>query len=245
MSNVAHLEFPGGVIYPPWDLVLEISQNLNPDSWMLIGGLMVQAHALLGNAEIRATTDVDLLIDVFADTSYIDSAISSLQGIGFDIKVPGLRLAPFHRMTRGNQIVDVLVADHLPSGKQKAARIGYLKLMETVGGAQALQRRMRVAIEHEGYRASFTMPDILGALVIKAAAACSDNRNPQRHFDDAALLSSLITNAEYEKSRLRGSDLKRLSGLMARLSDSQNPAWMKLEPHMRLRGREVLDYLML
>jgi|GEM_PF-76569 len=218
MSNAARLEFPAGAIYPPWNLVFEISQNLKPDSWMLIGGLMVQAHAMLGNAEIRATTDVDLLIDVFADTTHIDSVISGLQGMGFDIKIPGLRFAPFHRMMRDDQVVDVLVADHLPSGKQKAARIGYLKLMETVGGAQALERRMHVSIEMESTFASFAMPDLLGALIIKAAA-CSDNRNPQRHFDDAALLASLMNNPEHDAMERF---LERLS-----LSDYRNSIILK------------------
>ena len=31
-------------VLPPWDTVVKIAERINPDRWLLVGGLMVQAH---------------------------------------------------------------------------------------------------------------------------------------------------------------------------------------------------------
>jgi predicted nucleotidyltransferase len=48
-----------------WSLVAELASNLDPDSWILIGGQMVDLHLHLeGEVPRRTTTDVDLVADV-------------------------------------------------------------------------------------------------------------------------------------------------------------------------------------
>jgi len=54
-------------ILPPWDTVVKIAERINPRVWLLVGGLMVQAHAMIAGRNVRATTDIDMLIDVMAD----------------------------------------------------------------------------------------------------------------------------------------------------------------------------------
>ncbi|MCL2024425.1 MAG: hypothetical protein FWG78_01410 [Coriobacteriia bacterium] len=243
MSGVAKLEFPFGKPLPPWDIVTEVVSRIDADKWMLIGGLMVQAHAMMAELESRATVDVDLLIDVLADTLNIGHVIAGLEELGFELHEPGLRGAPFHRLKRDNQIIDVLIADHLPSGKSKAAKIGLLHLMETPGGAQTLNRRTKVAIEVPDGVCEFYMPDVLGALVLKSAVYRSDNRDKDRHLSDAALLASLVTDIGTELSRLHGSDRKRLRSTAGALADSNHPAWMNLPSKNRLRGQDVLRIL--
>ena len=53
----------------PWDAVIELADTLPAGSWMLVGGLMTQAHAMLAGYSSRATTDVDVLIDVMASSN--------------------------------------------------------------------------------------------------------------------------------------------------------------------------------
>lgn len=53
----------------PWNKVFDIAEVLPNDSWLLVGGLMVQAHARLVGLESRATTDIDMLINVMASNS--------------------------------------------------------------------------------------------------------------------------------------------------------------------------------
>ncbi|WP_165053287.1 MULTISPECIES: hypothetical protein [unclassified Adlercreutzia] len=43
-------------------------------------------------------------------------------------------------MTRGALVVDILVADHLPSDKAKSAKVNRWPMPEIAGGAQAIER---------------------------------------------------------------------------------------------------------
>ena len=67
--------------------------------------------------------DVDVPVDVMASTSNISAVIKQLESMGFALKEPGLRGTAFHRMTRGALVADILVADHLPSGKARSAKV--------------------------------------------------------------------------------------------------------------------------
>ena len=128
-------------IMPPWGTVVKIADRVNPEAWLLVGGLMVQAHAMIAGRHIRATTDIDMLIDVIADTKNIHTVIRGLESLGFELKEPGLRGTAFHRMTKGELIVDLLVSDHLPSGKRRLSAVNRWPMLEVSGGAQAVERK--------------------------------------------------------------------------------------------------------
>jgi len=228
---------------PPWDIVGEIAASIEADSWLLVGGLMVQAHAMIAGLESRATVDVDMLIDVLADTQNIERVISGLETLGFQMQEPAFRKSPMYRLKREAQIVDVLVAEHLPSGKRKAAKFGQAPLMEALGGAQAVDRKILVSFGESESLLNFWMPDLLGALVLKSAAYSADNRDRGRHLDDAALLASLITDVASECDRLRGSDKKRLRSTWAALENPNHSAWLNLPDANRVRGHDVLRIL--
>jgi len=243
MSGVARIEFPAGQVMSPWDVVAEISSAVDSESWVLIGGLMVQAHALMSSYESRATVDVDMLIDVLADSTNITHVIEALESLDFEAQEPAFRKSPFHRLMRGEQIVDVLIADHLPSGRRAGAKMGALPLLETLGGAQAIDRKMKVEFKYADTVCTFYMPDVLGALVIKGAAYSSDNRDRDRHLEDAALLASLVGDVKHELDRLRGSDKKRLRSLQRELAEPNHLAWLNLPAENRQRGQDVLRIL--
>ena len=118
----------------PWDVVIELGDGLPEGSWALVGGLMTQAHAMIAGYQSRATVDVDVLVDVMASTSNISAVIKQLGSMGFALKEPGLRGTAFHRMTRGALVADILVADHLPSGKARSAKVNRWPMMEIAGG---------------------------------------------------------------------------------------------------------------
>jgi hypothetical protein len=109
---------------PPWNTVIKIAQTINPESWILVGGLMTQTHAMIAGYHSRATTDIDMLIDVMADVKSINTIVSKLEDMDFKKQEPGLRGTAFHRMVQNNLIVDVLVADHLPKGAKSKAKVG-------------------------------------------------------------------------------------------------------------------------
>lgn len=229
--------------FQPIPLLLDIAEAVDPSSWVLVGGLMVQMHASMGGLESRATKDVDLLIDVLSPSSSIKGVVRSLAKLGFEAQEPGLRGSAFHRMRKGQYVVDLLVADHLPTRKQQATHVNRWPVMEIPGGAQAIDRKMPVTIEAETRRSIVYIPDLLGALILKCAAYSADRRNRERHLDDAALLAALITNHATEQKRLHGSDKKRIRAAAAALENPNSPSWLLLPQELRLRGQYTLRIL--
>lgn len=175
---------------PPWNKVYDIVGVLPDDTWLLVGGLMVQAHARLAGLESRATTDIDMLINVMASNSNISKVVKGLESMGFSPQEPGLRGSPFHRMRKDDLVVDVLVAEHLPSKKRDAAKVNNWPIMEAPSGSQAFDRQMSVTLECDGEQQVIHMPDLLGALILKASAYGADRRDSFRHLEDVALLTS-------------------------------------------------------
>ena len=230
-------------ILPPWNTVIEIAERINPERWLLVGGLMVQAHAMIAGRYVRATTDIDMLIDVMADTKNIHAVIRGLESLGFELKEPGLRGTAFHRMVKGELIVDLLVSDHLPSNKRKLSVVNRWPMLEVSGGAQAVERKSQLNIVSDDASVSVMIPDLLGSLIMKAAASISDTRDAERHLQDVALLSSLVNDHVAFIDRMHGSDKKRIGAVAAMLSNQNNSAWLLLDPHDRIAGRDTLRIL--
>ena len=88
-----------------------------------------------------------------------------------------------------------------------------------------------------------TVPDLLGALVLKAAAYAVDRREHQRHLCHAALLAALIADHRTELARLQGSDRKRLRLLSEVLADPLQDAWLLLPDLLQERGQDTLRIL--
>jgi hypothetical protein len=232
---------PGGWV-PPWPVVIEIASVLPPRSWVLVGGLMVQLHARAARVEeVRPTHDVDALIDVMAAGVSMAGIAAALTARDFAVVEPGWPESPVHRLRRDDDVVDVLVADHLP--KYARPRLNRRPVMAVDGGAQALTRAQRVVIEHDDDVVELSVPDLLGALVLKAAAHMADRRDRERHLRDAALLASLITDHRRELGRLQGSDRKRLRHLNEALSDPLDDAWLLLADGARRAGQDTLRIL--
>lgn len=227
----------------PWDVVIELGGGLQEGSWMLVGGLMTQAHAMIAGHQSRATVDVDVLVDVMASTSNISAMVRQLEGMGFALKEPGLRGTAFHRMIRGALAVDILVVDHLPSDKARSAKVNRWPMMEIAGGAQAIERGMDLVLDYEDGSTRIRIPNLLGALVLKSAAYCVDRQDRSRHLDDIALLASLVTDHKGYIERLHGSDKKRLRAVAEALSDPNGSSWMRLNPENRKAGQFTLAVL--
>jgi hypothetical protein len=228
---------------PPWDTVLSLIDALDSDSWLLVGGLMVQAHAMIAGHQSRATKDIDMLIDVMADATNVRQVVTTLERIGFAKREPGLRGTAFHRMWMKDIVVDVLIADHLPSGKRRGAVVDVWLMMEIAGGAQAIERRMPIVIETRESERRLFIPNLLGALILKSAAYGADRRDRDRHLDDVVLLASFITDYAYVIGLLHGSDKRRLRVVRAALDDPNHRAWLKLDIEDRQRGQDTLRIL--
>ena len=64
MAHGADASVESRVSQDVFERVKEIANNLSPDRWMLVGGLMVHAHAqLAGIQHARPTDDADLVVE--------------------------------------------------------------------------------------------------------------------------------------------------------------------------------------
>lgn len=198
----------------PWSTVYAVAAANISESWLLTGGLMVQLHAIMGGLTARPTIDADLLADLMADRRGIARLRGVLTARGFETQ-PGTLTGYTTRMSAPNgDVVDLLVADHLPK---------FLGTDATIAGAQAVERSMQVRLidDQSGTEVTIRIPDLLGALILKSAAYGADHAGyGDRHLYDAATLASLIPDPDAELARLHsGTDRKRIKLLRDKLTE--------------------------
>jgi hypothetical protein len=121
----------------------------------------------------------------------------------------------------------VLAPDHSPPRWSLRTAAGGTTI-RVEGGHQALERATRLTVVKGGRSAIVPVPDLLGVLVLKAAAWTTDSRDRGRHSGDAAFLASLMTDPLTERTRFAGSDRKRLQRLDSVLHDPDAAEWRAL-----------------
>jgi hypothetical protein len=238
------LDPPLGGWPAPWPQAFELSAALDPDLWTLVGGLMVQAHSYAHRlGAIRPTQDVDVLVQVLVPGSIADVE-SAIQELGYHLQPPHDRKDGFaYRFLRddGSQ-VDVIGPDHPP--QHVAMQLRQFRMMEADGGAQAHLRSMRYeVVAANGQVVEFPIPDELGALIMKSAAAQASPATNARHLRDAAVLAAMIDDPLAARSTLRGSDGKRLRYIATELANSTHVAWRGLPDVLREQGLDALRVL--
>lgn len=237
----------------PWPNVAEIEAVLPHENWTLVGGLMTQLHAFHAGLDvIRPTNDVDIVLHLETTRGVAASAATALEGLGYVLATsidPREEIA--HRFVRGNarvdvvatvpDVVDVLAADHAAPSVAEKLRGHVMVAIE--GGTQALRRtvnaRLTIALDRV---TTISVPDVLGAVVLKAAAYRTDSRDPDRHLRDAASLLCCLADPFVERERFTGSDRQRLQTLRLNLPDGA-PAWGALPVEHRRNGQAALRIL--
>lgn len=221
---------PPGGWGTPWPQCVELARALPSTQWTLVGGLMVQLHAVAaGLAVSRPTADVDIVLHIETGAATTSSVVAVLTKLGYTLQKSIEDDAPAHRFVRGEQQLDVMIADHLAPAQ--VPRIGGRKTFQVAGGTQALQRTVncRMTADDDG-PVLISIPNALGALVLKGAAYREDSRDKDRHLDDAVVLCATIRNPLVTARLMKGSDKSRVLSLHKVLSDAGHRAWQLLEP---------------
>jgi hypothetical protein len=198
-----------------WLGVLDLYDQL-PQGWTLIGGQLVHLHcAERGQFPERATNDADTVIDVRADPTILHTFTKTLTTLGFTsagISAEGRQ----HRWERGKAIIDVLLPEGV--GKRASERTGVTggPTLPTQGGTQALQRSETLAVTVDGQEGFVRRPNLVGALVVKAAAHTNTgDRDPRRHRRDFLVLAGLVTASDFANEDLTTKDRHRLRSILA------------------------------
>lgn len=232
MADAEHLIVVPENIHP-WNLVFEVADATSSTSWVLVGGLMVHAHAIRAGVNgPRPTGDIDLLMNIGAHQ--ISAVAAPLQQLGFRPLEP-VGAGPFHRFTREHDIVDVMV------GTQVRARWAQRAVLQAPGARQALQRVDWYTLQGQTRRVRIGVPDELAAIIAKAAAFQIDQREPGRHLEDlAVLLASAGGRRVLSLDRLTPGDRRHLRGAVTVLSDRGHEAWAILDSPDRAVGQRAL-----
>ncbi|MBW3079672.1 hypothetical protein [Bifidobacterium simiiventris] len=222
----------------PWSTVFQLAkQTEDPTSWRLAGGLMVQLHAFMRGQESRATADADFLVDVLTHANGVRHVKNLLSDMGFVLEA-GTLTKYTTRMRRGNDVVDLLVDNHLSPFLQPRSEINGLRLLGMPGSRKAVSRSMLVDLRNGDQAATICVPDLLGALLMKAASYRETSQfGRERHLADAMRLASLIDEPEEELARLDNrspSDRRNVRTLKTMLlegDDSEYSASLSLQEH--------------
>jgi predicted nucleotidyltransferase len=173
-----------------WSQLVELSRHLEPDDWLLVGGQMVALHChLAGVVPGRATTDIDVVANVLNTNRALSACREAARAMRLEPD-PSLDGRRQHRFRNDTMVLDVMIPDHTP--KHLVLRLAGREAVPIVGAARALQRAARCTIETAAGLADIPVPDLQGALVLKARAWVADTRDRGRHLYDLAQLSAAV-----------------------------------------------------
>jgi len=169
-----------------WAAVDDLS-DLLPSDWVLIGGLMVQLHAMEHGVEnVRVTTDVDVLAQARPQRP-LRAIDKTLRGEGFEVEEPDRDGYSF-RYVREGFVVDLLASDGV---KPPPALTGGRRAISVPGGSQALERQEAVTVRLSDRAFTLRRPTLLGAILIKARSLLV-HEDPASQREDLVLLLSLV-----------------------------------------------------
>jgi hypothetical protein len=200
------LEDPDAVAL--WAKLADLVDRL-PGEWVLIGGLMVQLHAVEhGVTDVRATTDIDVLGQA-RPPGTLTALDAALKNDGFTLVGPDIE-GYAHRYERDGLIVDVLGPDGIrppPALAEGTAAI------PAPGGSQALARSELVSVEVGGRTFELKRPTLLGAILIKARSLMV-HHDPDAQREDLLRLLALV-----EDPREMAADLRKTERQWLRRAD--------------------------
>jgi hypothetical protein len=217
-----------------WAAVGDLVQRL-PGEWVLIGGLMVQLHAIeRGVSDVRPTVDIDLLGQARPQGA-LGAIHAALEKEGFELVGPDLD-GYAHRYERAGLIVDVLA----PDGLRPPASLGPRTVAVPVpGGSQALRRSETVTISVRGRSFELRRPTLLGAILIKARSLMVHG-DPQTQREDLLQLLALADDPRAMSEGLRKTERRWLRQAGPRL----NPGGLSsLDAASARRARQAYELL--
>lgn len=242
-QQVWQMSAPSDGVQPPWPQMIEIVQAIPHTQWTLVGGLMVQLHAAYAGVQVNRTTrDVDMILHIETGAATFSGVQHELERLGYALREP-IGKGPIHRFSRGDrqaETIDVMVADHL--SPKRLPKILGRSVFAVPGGTSALNKAVNCEVNTAVGVVMLSIPDVLGALVLKGAAYVEDSRDRERHIDDAAILACALTDPVAHRTRMAGSDQRRIAALWKALQNPDHRSWIATGTNSR-RGHAALRVL--
>lgn len=213
-----------------WLTLREVCELFDGLPWVLVGGLMVRLlETEHGRATPVATIDVDAIIDVRAMTLGTREAAHRLVDHGFQPERPDRKTV--YRFTRAGDIVDVLAPEGL-GPRADIVTVPPASTFQTVGGSRALRGRRRLAVSVDATSFEVPVPDLAGAIIIKARAATSATTSATKHERDLARLLALVDHPYEMRDTMSGKERGYVQRHRA-LTDPSHAAWSQVADAQR------------
>jgi len=197
-----------------WHALMDLYERVN-SGWTLIGGQLVHLHcAERGASPTRPTNDIDTVVDIRASQMILATFTGVLKDMGFtpETSAEGIQ----HRWRRDKAQIDVLIPEGV--GERAAARAGAggARTIRAPGTTQALKRSEPVTVLVDGRVGTVLRPNLVGALVGKAAARTEIASDPasSRHCTDFVVLASLVSARDFRETALEKKDRARLRKML-------------------------------
>jgi hypothetical protein len=230
----------GGPQEAAWQLLLDLDEH-HDEPWVLVGGQMTMIHCLEhGISAYRATDDGDVVLGVWTRRDALKTTSHFLQDRGFQEVETHDRFG--YRYVRGDTMIDLLLPEGLVRQRKQPVTATGRPGLAIEGANQALLRAQRLPVRLGGRLGWVRRPNVLGALVVKAAALTTDTRDPSRHREDFALLgqAALMTGLRLLDVEATLHDRKRLRGALA-TTLRNHPVWRRIaEPEPTFAGLKRL-----
>jgi hypothetical protein len=180
-----------------WHAVGDLAELL-PKDWTLVGGLMVQLHALENDMpDVRVTVDIDVLGEA-RPPGPLQAIDRALIAAGFDAHPPDPDNYAY-RYERDGLIVDVLAPDGI---RPPPTLDGSRYAVGIPGGSQALKRSETVTVQIDGRTFELRRPTLTGAILIKARSLLK-HRDPDAQRQDLLRLLSLVPDPRAMRADLK------------------------------------------
>jgi hypothetical protein len=201
-----------------WGTLLDLAEE-SPAPWVLIGAQMVALHALRAATEMqRVSRDGDVLVDVRQAPTGTQAVAEYLVANGFELESEFLQgLGHGHEFKKEDVSVDVLAPDNL-GARANLTTLRPARTVSVPGGTQALRRSEHIAVRLGDREGAIPVPDLLGAILLKAEAISVDDV-PDAQRGDLAVLLSIVTEREEMAEQLTNSERE----LLQRYPDFADP----------------------
>ncbi|MDA2951039.1 MAG: hypothetical protein O2892_18725 [Actinomycetota bacterium] len=204
---------------------------------------MVQLHAASAGLRLtRTTRDVDMILHIDSGAATFAGVQQELERLGYLLREP-VGDGPVHRFARGSRgCRDDRCHGRRPPIAETTSQ-GVTPDSVRSGGTSALRKTVNCEVTAGEVAVVFSIPDVLGALVLKSAAYVEDSRDRDRHLDDAAVLACAVTDPIGDRARMIGSDRRRIEALWKVLQDLDHKSWIATGTDAS-RGHAALQVLM-
>jgi hypothetical protein len=211
-----------------WIGLLDVAADF-PDGWCLVGGQMVHLYCQeRGFSPSRPTNDGDVVLDVRAQPNVLRDFTGALAAVGFTsagVSPEGHQ----HRWVRDRASIDVLIPQGLGRAADTRTGITGGTTLATPGAQQAINRSEPVTVQVDEAVGTIRRPNMLGALVAKAAAfSVPSDPAKERHLTDFATLAAMARGSDRIGQQLTARDWRYLTPIFVALDNSRR-LWASIE----------------